>query len=182
MCHHISKEYAKSIFFIFIVNIFSTPVEEIAKGDGMFKGLRKIVYLSSAKKTSRAYKTDDGEKFEQLILCSPSIESNAEGNDKKTAASTWRCHYTNSNNLQDKPSTCVQWTSVKMSLQTHTIICTGHSTLLRPTTANIGRKFTTVKPMLATFGSIQSRPTYTGGKLMGTVWYYENWTVHYHLC
>jgi len=88
MCHHISKEYAKSRFILSIVNIFSTPMEEIAKGEGIFKGLRKIVYLRSAKKTSRAYKTDDGEKFEQLILCSPSIESNAEGSEKKMAAST----------------------------------------------------------------------------------------------
>jgi hypothetical protein len=87
MCHHISKVYAKSTFFIFIVNIFYTPMEEIAKGGGMNRGLRKIVYLSSAKKTSRAYKTDDGKKFEQLILCSPSIESNAEGSEKKMAAS-----------------------------------------------------------------------------------------------
>jgi hypothetical protein len=87
MCHHISKEYAKSRFFVFIVNIFSTPMEEIAKGDGIFTDLRKIVCLSSAKKTSRAYKTDDIEKLEQLILCSPSIESNAEGSAKKMAAS-----------------------------------------------------------------------------------------------
>lgn len=62
-------------------------MEEIAKGDGIFKGLCKTVYLSSAK-VSRAYKTDDGEKFELLILCSPSIESNAEGSKKKMAAST----------------------------------------------------------------------------------------------
>ena len=138
MCHHICKEYAKNRFFVFIVNIFSTTMEKIAKGDGIFKGLRKIVYLSSVK-TSRAYKTDEGEKFEQLILCSPSIESNAEGSGKKMAASTWICHFTNSNNLQEKPSTCVQWTSLQMSLQTHTIICTGHRTHYRPTTANTGR-------------------------------------------
>lgn len=52
----------------------------------------------------------------------------------------------------------------------------------RSTIANRGRNFTTMKPMLATLGSIQSRPTYTGGKLMGTIWYYENRTVHYLLC
>jgi hypothetical protein len=88
MFHHISKEYAESRFFVFIVNIFSTPMEEIAKGDGISEGLRKIVHLSSAKTTIRAYKTDDGETFEQLILCSPSIESNAEGSEKKMATST----------------------------------------------------------------------------------------------
>jgi hypothetical protein len=78
ICHHISKEYAKSRFFVFIVNIFSTPMEKIAKGEGIFKGLRKSVYLSSAKKKIiQAYKTEDGEKFELLILCSPSTESNA---------------------------------------------------------------------------------------------------------
>ena len=115
-------------------------------------------------------------------VCSPSIESNAEGSKKKTAASTWRCHFTNSNNFQNKPSTCVQWTTAKMLLQTHTIICTGHSTHYTPTTANTERNFTTMKPMLATFGSIQSRPTYRGGKLMGTIWYYENWIVHDHVC
>ena len=38
-------------------------MEEIAKEDGIFKGRRKIVYLSSAKKASQANKTDDGEKF-----------------------------------------------------------------------------------------------------------------------
>jgi len=63
-------------------------MEQFAKGDGLFKGLRKMVYLSSAKKASRAYKTDDGEKFEELILCSHSTESNAEGSKKKMAAST----------------------------------------------------------------------------------------------
>ena len=40
----------------------------------------------------------------------------------------------------------------------------------------------TVKPMLATFGSIQSRPNYTGGQITETTWYYENWTVLYPLC
>ena len=53
-------------------------MEKIAKGEGIFKGLRKSVYLSSAKKKIiQAYKTEDGEKFELLILCSPSTESNA---------------------------------------------------------------------------------------------------------
>jgi hypothetical protein len=66
------------------VKIFSTPKEKIAKGDGIFTGLRKIVYLSSAQKTSQAYKTDDGK---QLILCSLSIESNAEGSEMNMAAS-----------------------------------------------------------------------------------------------
>jgi hypothetical protein len=84
-------------------------MEEIAKGDGIFKGPRKIVcVLEFGKKTGRAYKTDDGEKFEELIPCSPSTESNAEGSEKKMAASICRCHFTNSNTLQDKPSTCVQ--------------------------------------------------------------------------
>jgi hypothetical protein len=86
--------------------------------------------------------------LEQLILCSPSIESNAEGSAKKMAASIWRCHFTNSNNLQDKPSTCVQWTSVKMSLQTYTIICTGHSTYYRPTTEHTGRNLTFMWPCI----------------------------------
>jgi hypothetical protein len=90
MCHHIPKEYAKSRFFVFIVKIFSSPMEKIAKGDGIFTGLCKIAYLSSAKKTSQAYKTDDGENFEQLILRSPSTESNAEGSEMNMAASIWR--------------------------------------------------------------------------------------------
>jgi hypothetical protein len=144
-----------------------------------FTGLRKIVYLSSAKKTSQAYKTDDSK---QLILCSLSIESNAEGSEMNMTASIWRCYFANSINLQDKPSTCVQGTSVKVSLQTHTTIYPGYSTYYGPTTANTGGYSTTVKPMLATPGSIQSRPTYTGGKLTGTMWYYEKWTVNYQLC
>ena len=36
--------------------------------------------------------------------------------------------------------------------------------------------------VLATFGSIQSCPTYTGGQLMDTTWHYDNWIMHYHLC
>jgi hypothetical protein len=39
-----------------------------------------------------------------------------------------------------------------------------------------------MNPRLATFGSIQNNPGYTGGQLMENTWRYENWTVHNHLC
>ena len=42
--------------------------------------------------------------------------------------------------------------------------------------------WSTLKPVLVTFGSIQSRLNYTGGQLIETTWTCENWIMHCHLC
>jgi len=149
-------------------------MEAFAEGDGIFKDLRKMVYLSSAKKARPT---------KQMM---------------EKSSNNWYCAHPALNPMRKVVRRKWQHQHEDAISQIQTISKTNHGRLssgpdsydhlhrsqhtYRSTTANTGRNFSTMKPMLATFGSIQSRPTYTGGKLMGTIWYYENWIVQYLLC